>query len=175
MRAAFHWLKENNPYYYNVEWKESREQEWNDEEIPVGTTREEDITEGLGLQVTGDVIRLWLRESQLNRASGEAGFPIGNRLLALLTESPEAGSATSGQTSEPENLPECGEEQEKFDPWNSLRSKIAATMRSNSLRAATALPDPVVGVFLHFSDLLDLGACPSSDPQDMLAYVRGYA
>ena len=28
-------------------------------------------------------------------------------------------------------------------------------------------------VFLHFSDLFDLGACPSSDPQDMLAYVRG--
>ena len=179
LRAAFHWLKQNNPYYYNVEWIESREQEWNDEEIPVGTTREEDITEGLGQQVTGDVIRLWLRESELNRASGEAGFPIGNRLLNLLKENVEPGSASSatprhpGQPTETLELPDFDTDKTDVDPWNSLRAKIATTMRSNSLRAANAVPDQIIAVFLHFSNLLDLGACPSSDPNDMVAYVRG--
>ena len=69
------------------------------QKIPVGTSREEDITEGLGQQVTGDVIRLWFREIELNRASGEAAFRIGTRLLTLLREYLEPGSVSSATPS----------------------------------------------------------------------------
>ena len=28
LRDLFHWLKQNNPYYYGVEWNEARKMEW---------------------------------------------------------------------------------------------------------------------------------------------------
>ena len=165
LRHAFYWLKQNNPYYYNVEWNEVQEAEWKDNEISVGTTREEDVSEGLGLQVTGDICRLWLRESAINHAAGEAGFPMGNRLLALLDEDLQPGSASVCEGDE-ENV-------DSVDPWNLLRTKIATTMKSNLLRAATALPDLTIAVFMHLCDQFDLGAPPSGDPQDVMTYLRG--
>ena len=165
LRHAFYWLKQNNPYYDNVEWNEVQEAEWKDNEISVGTTREEDVSEGLGLQVTGDICRLWLRESAINHAAGEAGFPMGNRLLALLDEDLQPGSASVCEGDE-ENV-------DSVDPWNLLRTKIATTMKSNLLRAATALPDLTIAVFMHLCDQFDLGAPPSGDPQDVMTYLRG--
>ena len=50
LRSAFAWLKMNNPYYYNVEWVDAREAEWVDEDIPVGSTREEDVMQALASQ-----------------------------------------------------------------------------------------------------------------------------
>ena len=88
LRDAFKWLKQNNPYYRNVDWDEAREKEWLDKDVPVGTTREEDMSEGIGLQVTGEVIRMWMRESLLHHACGDGGFVIGRRLLKLLELEP---------------------------------------------------------------------------------------
>ena len=131
LRDAFKWLKQNNPYYQNVEWSETHEREWLDEGVSVGATRGEGMSEGLGLQVTGDVIRMWMRESLLQHGCGDGGFAIGRRLLKLLELEP-------GDDAEPV---------EDVDPWNVVRSKISSAMGSNSLRAAAALPDFLIPVF----------------------------
>ena len=113
----------NNPYYH--------EREWLDENVPVRTTREEDMSEGIGLQVTGEVIRRWMRESHLHQAVGDGGFAIGRRLLKLLELEP-------GRDPEPIK---------DVEPWNVVRSTISSAMGSNSLRAAAALPDIMIPVF----------------------------
>ena len=46
------------------------------------------MSEGLGLQIIGDVIRMWMRESLLRHACGDGGFVIGRRLLKLLELEP---------------------------------------------------------------------------------------
>ena len=114
-----------------MDWNEAREKEWLDEDVPVGTTREEDMSEGIGLQVTGEVIRRWMRESNLHQAIGDCGFAIGRRLLKLLELEP-------GEDAEPVK---------DVEPWNVMRSMISSAMGSNSLRAAAALPDIMIPVF----------------------------
>ena len=131
LRDAFKWLKQNNLYYRNVDWNEAREKEWLDEDVPVGTTREEDMSEGIGLQVTGEVIRRWMRESNLHQAIGDGGFAIGRRLLKLLELEPV----------------EDGEPVKDVQPWNVMRSMISNAMGKNWLRAASALPDIMIPVF----------------------------
>ena len=42
LKAAFLWLKANNPYYANVEWREDAAAAWTVEDVQVGTTREAD-------------------------------------------------------------------------------------------------------------------------------------
>ena len=42
LKAALLWLKANNPYYANVEWREDAAAAWTVEDVEVGTTREAD-------------------------------------------------------------------------------------------------------------------------------------
>eukprot|EP00959_Pyramimonas_sp_CCMP1952_P464292 9486330-Pyramimonas_sp.AAC.1 len=42
LKAAFLWLKANNPYSAEVEWRDDAADAWTGDEVEVGTTREAD-------------------------------------------------------------------------------------------------------------------------------------
>jgi hypothetical protein len=150
IRDAFRWLKENNPYYYNVDWIESRTADWLDEEIPVGTSRSEDILTGQALPVSSEVFRVWMQESACQRASGEVGFSIGARLLALLEEE---------------------REDEDVDLWNVVRAFAARVTGVNFMRAAAALSDHIVAALLHANDAIDTGIPPSVEQESLVSFI----
>ena len=46
LRCAFIWLRANNLWYRDVEWREDWAKEWAVEDVDVGTTRDEDVQNG---------------------------------------------------------------------------------------------------------------------------------
>ena len=43
LKAAFLWLKANNPYYADVEWRDAAAEAWLGDDVEVGSTRDADI------------------------------------------------------------------------------------------------------------------------------------
>ena len=39
LRAAFAWLRQHNPYYFNVEWREDAAAAWESDDVVIGITR----------------------------------------------------------------------------------------------------------------------------------------
>ena len=55
LRSASVWLKDNNPYYHNVEWREGWAEECLKNDVDIGQTREEDRS--VFLQQHGSFLR----------------------------------------------------------------------------------------------------------------------
>ena len=60
VKRAFYFLKENNPYYFDIEWGQNNEAAWGDEELP---TREETITSHLSVDQL--VFEEWVGQENL--------------------------------------------------------------------------------------------------------------
>ena len=84
LRHAFEWLRANNPYYRDVEWREDWAQEWSKDEVDIGITREEDFEEGQALVVNKDSFEVWMQMARQHRATDDKGFELGGRLLDLV-------------------------------------------------------------------------------------------
>ena len=89
LRAAFLWLKAHNPFYVNIKWDESAAQQWSEEDVAVGITREEDLLSDQLLAVSQEVFERWMLEAEAQQDSPERGFSMGHRLLKLLAQQQE--------------------------------------------------------------------------------------
>ena len=84
LKQAFEWLREYNPYYRDVEWREDWEQEWLQEDVDVGSTREEDFANGQETCLCKESFEIWMQLVLTNQESGADGFVMGRRILNQL-------------------------------------------------------------------------------------------
>ena len=83
IRLAFQWLKVHNPHYHDIEWVPSAEAAWREEDVQVGTVREEDFDLEHGVPINREVWLRWLERGEGNEDSEDGGFPIASRTLLL--------------------------------------------------------------------------------------------
>ena len=136
LRAAFVWLKDNNPYYQNVEWREDWAEEWRKDDVDIGQTREEDMDDGESLIVSRESFRIWMRSAERHRAAETHGFEMGQRLLALCES---AGD----------------HDDESADEWNRIRSLVAVAFDCQHLRAAQTVSRDQLAAMMHHYEAID--------------------
>ena len=83
LRTAFLWLKQNHPYYLDVEWRDDWAEEWKKEDVDIGSTRDEDMDDGQSLVLTRESFEVWMQWVERENEVCADGFQMGKRLLAL--------------------------------------------------------------------------------------------
>ena len=111
LRAAFAWLKKHNGYYQNVAWEESSVRAWSSDSVIVGTMCEEDFLSEQPVPENNDEFRRWIGEAECAQDVGDAGFQMGQRMLALLQRQVDDSNTS--------------------DHWSLLRA-LAADLRSSA-------------------------------------------
>ena len=135
LRAAFVWLRQHNPYYFNVDWREDAAAAWESDDVVIGVTREIEHDPGQAPPISGDCLRRWLDHAKREATAGDAGYAIGRRLLETL-------------------VGEAGEEDADF--WNLARRMVADVFGHSAYRIATSFPQDVFVVALCAREILDL-------------------
>ena len=128
LRCAFLWLKANNPYYADVEWREEAAAAWAADDVQVGTTREGDDDSGQAVPVTRTCFERWMERTEVEAMGGDFGYAIGRRLREVLDDT-EAGdqAPVSYSAAAP-------------DAWSHVRRLVAEVFQQNVLCMATTLP-----------------------------------
>ena len=142
LRLAFAWLKRHNPYYQEVEWNENAATAWEPADVVIGVVREANNEDGQALPVSNDCFQSWMEHAEREDLAGDVGYPIGRRVLELLTSDLE--------------------EDDSADLWNLMRREVADVFDKNVFRKATTLPQDILSVALCARGILDL-----KRPQDL--------
>ena len=140
LRAAFLWPHKNNPLHVHIKWDESSAHAWSDEDVAVGTTKDEDLLNDQPLAVNHEDFVRWMQETEVQQDSSERGFSMGRRLLELLTQQQE------GATTE--------------DRWSLLRALAADLQGHRYIRAASSLPENLIAAVLHAHGILEVHRPP---------------
>ena len=74
LRRAFQWLKKNNAYYANVEWREEAAAAWAAEDMQVGTTRETEDDPAQAPPVTRACFERWMQRARNEAMAGDFGY-----------------------------------------------------------------------------------------------------
>ena len=85
LRLAFAWLKRHNPYYQEVEWNENAATAWEPADVVIGVVREATNEDGQALPVRNDCFQSCMEHVERKDLAGDVGYPIGRRVLELLT------------------------------------------------------------------------------------------
>ena len=120
LRLAFDWLKRHNPYYQEVEWNENNE--------AISVVREANNEDGEALPVSNDCFQSWMEHAEREDLAGDVGYPIGRRVLELLTSDLE--------------------EDDSADLWILMRREVADAFDKNVFRKATTLPQDILSLAL---------------------------
>lgn len=154
VRRAFAWLQKFNPYYRGIEWIPSAEQAWREEEVQVGTVREEDFDLGDHLQITREVFIEWLNRGSSHMHASDGGFAIAARAREFF---------------------DSKEEDKDRDPWNQVRALAASTFGRPPLRLAATLEIARLAVLLGSEEILQLDFAPDLTADETLAGLRALA
>ena len=68
LRRAFDWLKDNDPYYFGVEWRDDAASAWQAEDVQVGVVREAQDDFGQAPPVSGVCFRRWMQLARTEAA-----------------------------------------------------------------------------------------------------------
>ena len=137
LRHAFQWLRVNNPYYRDVEWREDWAQEWGQDDVDIGTTRDEDFEDGDTIVVNKEAFDAWMQEVLRHRASGDDGFQMGGRLLELVESARDA-------------------EDEACDDWNRIRALAADALESPFCRCQNTLSRDILAAVLYNHEAIEM-------------------
>ena len=146
--AAFVWLKKNNLYYQNVEWREDWAEEWRKDDVDIGQTRDEDMDDGESLVVNREAFGIWMRSAERERAAETHGFEMGQRLLGLLE--------SAGDDNE-----------ESADEWNRVRSLVASVFDCSFLRAAQTVSRDHLAAMMHHYNAIDFEGISVMSAKDL--------
>ena len=86
LKSAFLWLKANNPYYADVEWRDDAAVAWAAEDVQVGTAREADDDSSHAPPVTPACFDRWMARAGAEAAAGDFGFVIGKRRQEVILD-----------------------------------------------------------------------------------------
>ena len=164
LRAAFIWLKANNPYYYEVEWREDAAAAWSADDVEVGTVREADDEPGQAPPVTRACFIRWMEHAAREACAGDAGFAIGRRISEALEEEFAEFAPVTDSAAPPV---EGG-----TDKWNAIRRLVAGVCHTSDFRMALALPQDVLVVAMAARDIVDFALPQTHDAHDKLQSLR---
>ena len=152
---AFLWLKANNPYYRDVEWREDWAEEWRKEGVEIGTTRDEDMDDGQSLTVTRETFGLWMQQALRERESGADGFQMGGRVLALCESARDQSDDSA-------------------DDWNRIRALVASALDSPLKRAASTVSRDDLAAMLYSHDAIDFDGLADLDAKAVCAAIGSW-
>ena len=152
LRAAFDWLKEHNPHYRHVEWKESAATAWNDGDVVAGVVRESIGDGDDAPPVTSAVFELWLTRAQEETLAGDTGYPIGRQVAELL-----AGDADAN---------------DEVNYWNLMRRMVAEDFDGNAWRRSFTIPQDYLSASLCARGVLKAGFPQTVAAKDILPALR---
>ena len=160
LRHAFRWLKENNPYYFNVEWQEKAAEAWNAEELQVGSTRDvvDDPTQAP--PVSRACFNAWMEHAVNDTGAGESGFSVGKKVLEFIMD--EAGP----------DVELVHDSAGCIDYWNHLRRSVSKAHDVSVFRSANSLPQDILIAALAVRGVLDLGLPGNDTAREMLQHLR---
>ena len=145
LRHAFDWLREYNPYYRDVEWKEDWAREWLEEDV-----------DGHEACLSKEAFEIWMQLVLTNRESGSDGFDMGGRILDLV-----------------ETSLRCNED--ASDHWNRLRALVAEAVDSPHHRAASHLSRDSLVALLYNHDAIDLDGVQDFAAKELQKAIRSWA
>ena len=154
VRKAYVWLKKFNPYYRDIEWVSSAEEAWREDEVQIGTVREEDFDLDDHLQISREAFLEWLDRGSSHTHASDGGFAIAARARDLFDSK--------------------GEDHEQ-DPWNQVRTLAASTFGKPPLRMAATLEVARLAVLLGSEEVLQLDLAPDLTINEMAAALRALA
>ena len=160
LKAAFLWLKANNPYYANVEWRDDAAGAWAGDDVQVGTTREADDDSAQVPPVTPTCFERWMGLAVSEAAAGDFGHAIGKRVRELLLEG------------EPVDAEPDSADAPSYDARGRARRLVAEVFGQNVYRMATSLSQDIIAVALAARGILDLGLPQGGEPSDTLRAIR---
>ena len=152
LRAAYLWLKENNPYYRHITWDTDAAHAWSHEDVSVGTTKEEYFLSDQPLPVAQEHFGRWMQEAEAQQEVGaEAGFAMGRRLLEVLTQQRDETTTK--------------------DSWSLLRAQVADVQNQCYIRAASALQETCIAVLLYAHGALTLPTMPDLPVAEVATFL----
>ncbi|MCP3885831.1 MAG: hypothetical protein GY700_10220, partial [Propionibacteriaceae bacterium] len=152
LRAAYLWLKEHNPYYRHITWDEVAVHAWSQDDVSVGTTKEEHLLNDQPLAVTQEHFGRWMQEADAQQEGGaEGGFSMGRRLLEVLIQQRDDTTTT--------------------DPWSLLRALVADVQSQCYIRAACALPETFIAALLYAHGAVTLHTMPDVPVAEVAAFL----
>ena len=170
LRRAFEWLKEHNPYYDGVEWRDDAAAAWEAEDVQLGVVREAEEDLGHAPPVSGTCFRRWMQLARAEGAAGDRGYAIGRRVLDIVLEdsqdanAPAASAAAApGSASVANDIP---------DVWDAMRRAVAEVFERSAFRMTTSLPQDVLVVALSARGAMDLGLPQDQSAEHILRSVR---
>ena len=159
-KAAFLWLKSNNLYYANVEWRDDAADAWTGDNVEVGRTREADSDSFHVPAVTRLCFARWMEHARSETLAGDFGYTIRKRIREVIMDSgcddEEPGSASAVES----------------NVWAAIRRLVAEVFRKDVFRMATTLPQDILAVALAARGVLELSLPQDTDPADTLRALR---
>ncbi|CAK0889497.1 unnamed protein product [Prorocentrum cordatum] len=160
LKAAFLWLKANNPHCANAEWRGDAADAWAGDDAQVGATREADDDSAKVPPVTPTCFERWMGLAVSEAAAGDFGHAIGKRVRELLLEGEPVDA-------EPDSTDAPG-----YDARGRARRLVAEVFGQNVYRVATSLSQDIIAVALAARGILDLGLPQGGEPSDALRAIR---
>ena len=160
LKAAFLWLKANNPYYAEVEWRDDAAEAWAGDDVEVGTTREADSDASHVPPVTPTCFVRWMEHGRTEAVAGDFGYAIGNRLREVISDG----------DSDDEDPGPAGAAGSRA--WAEVRRLVADVFGKSVFRMATTLPQDILAVALAARGILDLGLPRDGDATHALRALR---
>ena len=159
-KAAFLWLKSNNLYYANVEWRDDAADAWTGDNVEVGRTREADSDSFHVPAVTRLCFARWMEHARSETLAGDFGYTIRKRIREVIMDSgcddEEPGSASAIES----------------NVWAAIRRFVSEVFRQNVFRMATTHSQNILAVVLAARGVVDLGLPQDMDPANILRAVR---
>ena len=143
-----------------AEWISSAETAWREDDVQIGSVREEDFDLEHGRQVDRASFLEWLQQGARHHDAGEGGFPIAARVVSLLeSKAPDSVSAHEARD-------------DGYDAWNQIRAMAATAFDRSPLRAASSLELARLAVLLHVEEVLKLELAPDLAIPEMMHTLR---
>ncbi|CAK0838817.1 unnamed protein product [Prorocentrum cordatum] len=160
LKAAFLWLKANNPYSAEVEWRDDAADAWTGDEVEVGTTREADSDASHVPPVTPTCFARWMEHGRTEAVASDFGYAIGKRLREVISDgdSDDEGPGPAGAAGS--------------RMWAEVRRLVADVFGKSVFRMASTLPQDTLAVALAARGILALGLPRDGDATDTLRALR---
>ena len=156
LRHAFEWLRANNPWYRDVQWREDWAKEWAQDDVDIGTSREEDFHDGQSLVISKDSFESWMQLVRQHLSSEDEGFELGGRLLELIHSARNPDD----------------DHEDVYDEWNVLRSLCADALGNSFLRVASTLSRDALASVLHSHGALQVDDSAVMSANELQACLR---
>ena len=161
--AAFRWLKANNRWYKDVEWVDAWAKEWENEDVDIGTSREDDFDDGEALAVNRDQFETWMQLARRHRSCEDKGFELGQRLLGLIEQCGNSGHCNDDDNDSDEDC---------LNEWDAVRRLTSNCLGSPLLKMSGILTRDALASALHYYSAIQIDGANATSAKELQMCLR---